>query len=86
MEATLLQYGALGVLVMAAMGVSTVLWRQNLAQQKTILEMMKRYEDIVKALVEQQTRLEGTLEHLQEGMAAKDLLAQYVEKLGRERS
>jgi len=80
MENTLLQYGAVGILALASMAIVAVLWKANQNLHKQILEMTIRYEQIVTDLVRQQGSIEKTLEQLQEGMAAKDLLARYIER------
>lgn len=81
MESTLLQYGAVGILAIASMTIVSVLWKTNQGLHKQILEILIRYERIVTDLVKQQASMENTLEQLQEGMAAKDLLAQYMERI-----
>jgi len=81
MESTLLQYGAVGILAIASMTAVAVLWKTNQGLHKQILEILIRYERIVTDLVKQQASIENTLEQLQEGMAAKDLLAQYMERI-----
>lgn len=80
MENTLLQYGAVGALALASMAIVAVLWKANQGLHKQILEIIIRYEKIVTDLVRQQSSIEKTLEQLQEGMAAKDLLAHYFER------
>jgi len=81
MDTTLLQYGALGVLALASMTVSIVLWKHILTLQKQLIELVARYEKLVTKLVEKEAVLERSLEDLQEGLAAKDLLSQYLEKM-----
>lgn len=78
MEASLLQYGALGILVLACFSAVGVLWKQNLVLSSQLLDVLGRYEGLVKDLVEKETSLEGTLENLQEGLAARELLAQFI--------
>ena len=96
MESKLLEYGAIGVLALVAMLSVTVLWKHNLTLQKqindnrqefrkTLTDLVARYEKLVTKLVEKETKLEQTLEALQEGLSAKDLLSQYIEKVQQER-
>lgn len=81
MDTQLLQYGAVGVLAVASMTIVSVLWKTNQGLHKQILEILIRYEKIITDLAKQQGSIENTLEQLQEGMAAKDLLAQYMERI-----
>ena len=46
---------------------------------------LERYEKMVRELVSQQGQLDNTLEGLQEGLAAKDILADYIRALGENR-
>ncbi len=96
MESKLLEYGAIGVLALVAMLSVTVLWKHNLALQnqindnrqefrKALTDLVARYEKLVTKSVEKETKLEQTLEALQEGLSAKDLLSQYIEKVQQER-
>lgn len=85
MDTTLLQYGALGVLALASMTVAIVLWKHILTLQSQLVELVARYEKLVTNLVEKEAVLEKSLEDLQEGLAAKDLLSQYIEKMQNER-
>lgn len=97
METVLLQYGALGILALSSMAIVRVLWKHILVLQKQInddrqefrkalTDLVARYEKLVIKLVEKETKLEQTLEALQEGLSAKDLLTQYIEKVQRERN
>lgn len=96
MESKLLEYGAIGILALVAMISVTVLWKHNLTLQnqindnrqefrKALTDVIARYEKLVTKLVERETKLEKTLEALQEGLSAKELLAQYIEKLQQKR-
>ncbi len=114
----LLEYGALGIMVLSAGVIIGILWKSylNLQQQlKTLneqyqeqlkslndkytqryddlvkyyesqyMDLFGRYGQLVKELVGQQNSLENTLERLQEGLAAKDLLTDYISELRKDR-
>ena len=53
--------------------------------QERLQEILSRYETVVKELVAQAGIFQGTLETLQEGLAAKDLLTDYIAKLHQDR-
>jgi hypothetical protein len=73
MSETLLQYGALGVMVIGLSSITWILWQENKRQAAQYIELLRMFLD-------QQKEVDRTLNKLSDGMAAQDLIRQYIER------